>query len=166
MNEARRLSPNYFNILSAYGCFAFMFGKAQAGVESVERAIRLNPNFPAYTVPCMRFAFAVVGRYEDVLRVQEHEPEEKMHAFGYPIVAGSLAKLGRLDEAKALVARAVAKFPGMLTLEQLVWGSPPNLQPFWEDMLRAAGFPVCADDKDVARYPNAVRLPECTKQTQ
>src|SRR5437588_403392 len=46
------------------------------------------------TLNYFRLALVMVGRYEDVLRNQSHQPEDKWNQDGYVIMAGSLAGLG------------------------------------------------------------------------
>jgi hypothetical protein len=81
------------------------------------------------------------------------------------MTAGSLATLGRMDEAKALVARGVAKYPGQLSIEKFVlnrgWGG--YAIPVLTDLMRKTGFPVCASDADLAGITKPVWLPECVK---
>ena len=79
--------------------------------------------------------------------------------------AGSLAMLGRLDEAKVLVVHGMAKYPGLLSIEKfalnLYWST--DAVPLVTDLMRKAGFPACASDKDLAGIAKPVRLPECVK---
>ena len=127
--------------------------------------MRLNPSYPAWAVDCFRLGLVMVGRYEDVLKNQAHQPENKWNQDGYVITAGSLAKLGQLDEAKALVARGVAKYPGLLSIEKFAlnrdWS--PRGSAVMVDLMRKAGFPACATDKELAATAKPVRLPECVK---
>jgi hypothetical protein len=164
-DEARRLNPNAFDILTVYACWAVDFGKAKAGAEAVDRAMQLNPNYPAWAIPCLREGLVMVGRYEDVVRVQLRQPEDKWNTDGFVIMAGSLAMLGRLDEAKALVARGVVKYPGLLSIEKFAlnrdWAAPSSAVIV--DLMRKAGFPTCAGDKDLQGIAKPKRLPECVK---
>ena len=81
------------------------------------------------------------------------------------MTAGSLATLGRMDEAKALVARGVAKYPGQLSIEKFVLNRewPESTSATIADLMRKAGFPTCAGDKDLAGIAKPVRLKECVK---
>jgi TolB-like protein/class 3 adenylate cyclase len=164
-DEALRLNPNSFDILVGWSCAAHSFGRAQAGAQAVDRAMQLNPNYPTWAVECFRLGLLMVGRYEDILRNQAREPEDKWNQDGYVMTAGSLATLGRMDEAKALVARGVAKYPGQLSIEKFVlnrgWGG--YAIPVLTDLMRKTGFPVCASDADLAGITKPVRLPECVK---
>jgi hypothetical protein len=107
----------------------------------------------------------MVGRYEDILKNQAHQPEDKWNQDGYVITAGSLAMLGRLDEAKALVARGLARYPGLLSIEKFAlnrdWSQKAST--IMVDLMRKAGFPPCAGGGELASIPKPVRLPECAK---
>jgi TolB-like protein/DNA-binding SARP family transcriptional activator len=163
--EALRLNPNGFDILKIYACWANSFGKGQAGAEAVDRATRLNPNYPISAVDCFRYALFMVARYEDVLRNQEREPEEQWNPDGYVMTAGSLAALGRLEEAKALAARGLARFPAVLNIEifALRKGWAPEESAMLVDSMRKAGFPPCASENDTAGSADSARLPECVQ---
>lgn len=107
----------------------------------------------------------MVGRYEDAVQAQRRQPEENWNADGYVITAGSLVELGQLDEVKGLVARGIAKFPHLLTIEKFAlnrsWS--PDAIPVILNLMRKAGFPACAADADLADTRKPVRLPECVK---
>jgi TolB-like protein/class 3 adenylate cyclase/tetratricopeptide (TPR) repeat protein len=160
--EALRLNPNAPDILSFYAGWASGFGQAENGAEAAERAMRLNPSFPVWAAGLYRYAFFMVGRYEDALRAGERRPEETWTPNDYAMVAGSLAALGRLDEAKAVVARGMARFPDMLVIESFA------SRPDWAEherqrlieTMRKAGFPFCAKPEELAKFEKPVRLPE------
>ena len=123
----------------------------------------LNPNYPPWAVDCFRTALVMVGKYEDVVRNQTRQPEDKWNPDAYVFTAGSLAALGRLDEAKPLVARALTKYPGQLSIEKFAlkhyWTT--GAVPIVTDLMRKAGFPTCATDKELDGIAKPVRLPEC-----
>ena len=53
-DKALSLNPNSADILTFYAGWASSFGEPEKGVEAAERAMRLNPNMPAWalgTVP-------------------------------------------------------------------------------------------------------------------
>jgi hypothetical protein len=81
------------------------------------------------------------------------------------ITASSLAALERLDEAKSIVTRGLAKFPGMLSIEKFALnrGWSPKAVEVLPPLMRKAGFPPCATDNELKGAPNPVRLPECVK---
>jgi tetratricopeptide (TPR) repeat protein len=111
-DEALRLNPNGFDILATYACWAHAFGKPEKGADAVDRAMRLNPNYPAWAVDCFRMALVMAGRYEDVLRNQARQPEEKWNQDGYVITAGSLRRLAGSTRPRRWLLAAWRSFPG------------------------------------------------------
>ena len=49
----------------------------------------------------------LVGRNDDAIRIQSRQPENEMNSDGYVVLAGSLASLGKMDEAADVFYRAV-----------------------------------------------------------
>ncbi len=160
LEEALRLTPNAFDILIFQACLAADVNKAAAAAD---RALAINPAYPNWAVPCMRLGLVLAGRYEDVIRVQSRQPEDQWNSDGFVIIAGSLASLGRKDEAAALVKRGIARFPGLLSIERFALnrGWPHGADKVMADLMRRAGFPACANDKELADTTKPVRLPEC-----
>jgi hypothetical protein len=78
--------------------------------------------------------------------------------------AASYAALGRLEEARAAVADALARHPN-LTIQGLL--SRPDFSDAekmkFEELMRKAGFPVCAKPEELAKYAQPLRLPECAQ---
>jgi hypothetical protein len=87
------------------------FWWALALAESTDRVIAINPGYPNWPVPCMRLAMLMVGRYEDALRIQSRPPENEMNAGGFAVMAGSLAALGKAEEARAVAKRCIRNAP-------------------------------------------------------
>lgn len=163
LDEALRLTPNAFDVLIFHACLSHAFGKADRGVAAAERAIAINPAFPNWAVPCLRLGFVLVGRYQDAVRVQLRQPQEEWNSDGFVIMAGSLAALGKHDQATEIAKRGMARFPGLLSIERFALnrGWPPFASSAMLDLMRRAGFPACATSKELADTPSPVRLPEC-----
>ncbi|MCB1468869.1 MAG: hypothetical protein KDK08_17410 [Rhizobiaceae bacterium] len=87
-----------------------------------------------------------------------------MNTDGFVVLAGSLASLGKNEEAKGVVERGMAKYPGLLSIERFALnrGWSPTTSKVMADHMRKAGFPACATQEELADTPNPVRLPECT----
>src|SRR6266851_4755819 len=99
------------------------------------------------------FAYYFVGRYEDVLRVITRVPQENWLSSDFAEVAGSLAELGRAEEAKTLVELGVKRYPWKLIIEVHLrfafWSEDERVKV--EKTMRKAGFPVCATDEDASK---------------
>jgi tetratricopeptide (TPR) repeat protein len=110
----------------------------------------------------IRSAYFAAGRYEDALRMVERQPADSRTMGGWMQRAASYAALGRLAEAHAAVADALARHPN-LTIQGLL--SRPDFSDSerqqFEELMRKAGFPVCAKPEELAKYTKPYRLLEC-----
>ena len=94
----------------------------------------------------------------------ERQPVDSRTMGGWMQRAASYAALGRLDEARAAVTDALARHP-TLTIQGLL--SRPNFgdaeRKQTEELMRKAGFPVCATPEELAKYAKPLRFPECAQ---
>jgi TolB-like protein/class 3 adenylate cyclase len=162
LERALQLNPNADVVLELYANWASSFGKPEKGAEAAEKFIRVNPNYPVWASGGLSYAFFMAGRYEDCLQVLLERPEETMVAGQFIRKAGSHAALGRTAEAKAVVARALTRFPD-ISIEG--FASRPDFieheRQRWIETMRKAGFPACASGEELAQFAKPVRLPEC-----
>ena len=160
--RALQLNPNADIVLATYAGWASSFGAPEKGAEAAEKFIRVNPNYPIWATGGLSYAFFMAGRYEDCLQVLVQRPDDAMNAETFIRKAGSLAALSRAEEAKAVVAKALARFSD-ISVEG--FASRPDFieherQRLIETM-RKAGFPPCAKAEEMAQFEKPVRLPEC-----
>jgi TolB-like protein len=120
-------------------------GKAEDAIEWSERGIRLSPfdpwTFAAYDAQAM--SHFLRGRYEDACRAAHRSVQANpAHSITYVQLAAALAKLGRLDEAKAAAARVIELHPTFRYSRQFkgVNCAPALAEPLGE-ALRLAGLP-------------------------
>jgi hypothetical protein len=114
----------------------------------------------------------MVGRNDDVMSSSSRLPEEKFTPLDYVMIAGSLVTLGRVQEARQVVARGIARFPEILITERFI--SRPDYtadfdRPRILDAMRKAEFPACVLEKagvDIAPSQKLVQLPECARKAQ
>jgi hypothetical protein len=104
----------------------------------------------------------VAGRYEDALRLVERQPPESRSLGGLVQRAASYAALGRIEEARAAAADALARHPS-LSIQGFL--SRPDFSEAerkqTEELMRNAGFPACAKPEELAKLDKPLRLPEC-----
>jgi TolB-like protein len=120
-------------------------GEAERAIEWGERGLRLSPFDP--------WAFAAFGslalghfrrgRYEEAAnsayRAVQSNPA---HSINYVILAAPLAKLGRLEEAKATATRVLELHPSFRYSRQFSGvDCAPDLAASLSEALRAAGLP-------------------------
>ncbi|MER8575314.1 tetratricopeptide repeat protein [Mesorhizobium sp. M1338] len=166
LDTALRMAPGSAEILTFYVGWASTFGEPERGVELVDQVIRLDPNYPLWATGVFSYAYFMVGRYEDALKMQARMTLETYNLPKWSMRCGSFADLGRTEDAKACVAEALKRFPD-LTIEAMA--NEPGLsdaehQRFIETM-RKAGFPTCASPEALAKFAKPQRLPECEKGT-
>jgi TolB-like protein/DNA-binding winged helix-turn-helix (wHTH) protein/Flp pilus assembly protein TadD len=159
---ALHLNPGSADIMTLYAGWANAFGKPERGAEVADKALRLNPNYPAWAANGFRYAYFMAGRNEDALHILERQPLESYTRFSWIVRAAVYAELDRDEEAKVWVAKALAKHPE-LTIEGFVNG------PWWSDSERKriidamqhAGFPPCALPGQLDGGTNPIRIPQC-----
>jgi len=160
---ALRLGPNQFEILTFYLGWASTLGEPERGAQMVDQAIRLNPNFPMWSVRPFAVAYFMAGRYGEAVGMYKRTSPESMSGVHWALKSGALAALRRTEDAKASVKEALKRFPD-LTIQGIV------SSPGWSDAerqrivesLRLAEFPACAKPDIVAKAEKPFHLPECT----
>jgi TolB-like protein/class 3 adenylate cyclase/Flp pilus assembly protein TadD len=161
---ALRLNPGDAAILATYGARAGTFGQPELGAQAVDRALRLNPNSRISAANRFRSAYFAAERYDDALRIVEGQPVDSRTMGGWVQRDASYAALGRLEEARAAVADALARHPN-LTIQGLL--SRPDFSDAerqqFEELMRKAGFPICAKPEELAKSAKPYRLPECVQ---
>ncbi|MER8434925.1 tetratricopeptide repeat protein [Mesorhizobium caraganae] len=164
LDTALRMAPGSAEILTFYVGWASTFGEPERGVELVDQVIRLDPNYPLWATGVFSFAYFMAGRYEDALKMQARMTLETYNLPKWSMRCGSLAALGRTEDAKACVAEALKRFPD-LTIEAMAnepgFSDAEHLR-FIETM-RKAGFPACASSEALAKFAKPQRLLECEK---
>jgi TolB-like protein/DNA-binding SARP family transcriptional activator len=162
---ALSLAPGAAEILTFYSAWASTFGKPDRGAETVDQVIRLNPNYPMWNAWPFSHAYFMAGRYEDSLRTMDRLTPDNYLRHTWVMRAGALAAVGRTEEAKSWVGKALERHPD-LTVEG--WASEPGFNGAERerliDTMRLAGFPPCAKPEALAEIDEPVRLAECESQ--
>jgi adenylate cyclase len=147
--ECVRQNENYAHGWGVYGLALGWTGSFDEAVEACDRALLLSPGDPILRYWFdfgMAFIAFYAGRHEEGLQyAQGAVAANRQYGSINPhrLVAGHLAALGRIDEAKATVARILDTDPGMTlkrTREQLRVWNDETLDRYIE-ALRAAGVP-------------------------
>jgi TolB-like protein/tetratricopeptide (TPR) repeat protein len=120
-------------------------GEAERAIEWSERGMRLSPfdpwAFAAFDAQAM--SHLLRGRYEDACRAAYRSVQANpAHSITYVQLAAALAKLGRLDEAKAAAARVLELHPTFRYSRQFAGvNCDPALAECLGGALRTAGLP-------------------------
>ena len=137
------LNPNFADGLSEFGNILNFSGRPEKAIDLIERAMRLDPLFPAYNLFNLGHARFLMGRYEEALAAMKG-------ALGFnpdffpprAFLAVAYVKLDRLEEARGEVAKFLERSPET-TLEvwqqRLPYKNPKPLEEM-VDALRKAGL--------------------------
>lgn len=120
-------------------------GEAERSVEWGERGLRLSPLDPWRSSALFAFSFAKFhrGRYEEAAAdARKSIQSGPSFSIPYASLAASLAKLGRLQEAKAAAARLLELQPGFHYSRFFTSvNCEPTLAAALSEALHAAGLP-------------------------
>src|SRR5205823_2707067 len=111
LETAMRLNPGSADILATYSGWGSTFGDPEGGANAADRALRMNPNYPAAQTSSFSYAYLMVNRCEDVLRLHQRDSEGNRSKYDWMQVASCLGSLGRKNEATMAVTEAVRRFP-------------------------------------------------------
>ncbi|MGI9301521.1 MAG: tetratricopeptide repeat protein, partial [Gammaproteobacteria bacterium] len=102
--RAIALNPNHADILAGWGWALTVLGRAEEAVETIRRAMRLNPYYPDWYKSALGDASYLARQYNEAVdaleRVENHTVDSRL------ILAASYAQLGRLNDARAEATRA------------------------------------------------------------
>jgi TolB-like protein/class 3 adenylate cyclase len=163
-DTALRLNPSSADILTMYAGWANTFKTPAYGAEVVDRAIRLNPNFPSWATGPFSYAYIMAERYEDALRILERQSPNSYTVYSWIFRATSNAMLGNPGEANDWVSRTLQHHPN-LTIEYFInfdTGMADADRKMFTETMRKAGFPPCATPDQLKDYKKPYRLPECS----
>ena len=138
---ALSLNPNNADLLAAYGWDLPRIGRADDGVDLIEKARRLNPFHPDWYGEALMHALYVAKRYHEVITVAN---TIRMGTISnYLDLAGSYAQLGRIDAAQEIVAKILDQRPDFSISwwrERIKFADPADLDHYLDGLYKA-GLP-------------------------
>jgi adenylate cyclase len=166
LDQAFELNPNNADILAIAVWMLDRVGQPGRALESILRAIRLNPHHPDWYYSMLRDAYFHNEQFGDCIRAS------KKKLYPSPILdplfrALSFAQLGSDKEAALGVAQVMAVQPDYSAEKWLsdtgIYARETELTLFL-DSIRKARLPICATEKQLAKYPDMKRLEQCEAQ--
>jgi adenylate cyclase len=121
LHRALELNPNEADAHCLIQDAYTFEGEFEKGAESVRTAMRLNPHYPEWYLWHLGFALYCCRDYEGVVRELSKVKES---AEPLRILAAAHARLGQIDEARAVAKRFLSVFPDFSSAG---WG---RTQPF------------------------------------
>ena len=146
LEKAIALNPNAFYAYHGLAMTLVLAGRAEEGIEISIRGERVSPRDPLLwaSVVVRALACILLGRYEQAVAYadQTRQFQAPYGYWPYATKASALAQLGRLEEARGLLASAIEEKPE-LSIDYLRKTLPTlhgdGLQPYLEG-LRKAGL--------------------------
>ena len=139
------LNPSSSLVAICAGEGLAMAGYSEEAIEYLERAMRLSPRDPfvPWTYHSLALAHFSAARYQEAVQWAERAVNSNPEfGFAHRTRAASLAALGRLEEAKAALARAEVAEPdfNLAAGARLLITADPAVASRYLDGLRLAGF--------------------------
>ena len=159
LDRGLELQPNSPDLLMLYVENLPMLGNPQKGVELAERAIRLNPNYPAWYLYGLHRVYYFAGEFEKALAAARQAQE-----LSGPLLAAIYGQLGRNAEAAEGAANVLKLDPDWSAERDIsdtgAFARQAELD-LYLDGIRKAGLPVCASATALQQRPEMKRLPIC-----
>src|SRR5216684_6238777 len=119
-------------------------GRAEEAVESMKKAMRLNPHYPAYYLTVLGQAYCQLGRYEEAIRTHKDALSRNPNLlYSHACLAACYSMAGRDEEARAQLKETLRLNPNYsierLT-KQLPWKNPADGKLMTDSIRRAAGL--------------------------
>jgi TolB-like protein/cytochrome c-type biogenesis protein CcmH/NrfG len=159
LDRGLELQPNSPDLLMLYVENLPMLGNPQKGVELAERAIRLNPNYPAWYLYGLHRVYYFAGEFEKALAAARQAQE-----LSGPLLAAIYGQLGRNVEAAEGAANVLKLDPDWSAERDIsdtgAFARQAELD-LYLDGIRKAGLPVCASATALQQRPEMKQLPIC-----
>ena len=138
--RALELNPNDASLLAEMVNILVQIGRAEDGVAQTKLAMRINPHYPDWYLWNLGWAQYFVGDYEEALASLKRMSNPPNGARR--TLAAVLVRLGRVEEARAVIAAFREKAPDftVATMENFSFQNRTYLERWMED-LRTAGLP-------------------------
>jgi TolB-like protein/DNA-binding SARP family transcriptional activator/Tfp pilus assembly protein PilF len=139
--KAHSLNPGDPEIAAKLGLALIDVGRPDEAIPLIHRAMRLNPIEAESYCDYLGLALFTARRYEEAIQAFQVETDPKFYNHGW--LGCCYAQLGRLEEARAHGARALALAPE-LTVERIARMEPirdPADLEHWLSAFRLAGIP-------------------------
>ncbi len=138
--KAVALDPNDADAVLTLGEVLSCVGRSQEAMEFVEKAMRLNPHYPASYVFALGQVYYLTGCYEEAItalqRVLARNPDHRAAHFFLAII---YAELGRQEEARAQLKQC-GKLSSLTSSEPVLERIPISDQALldrWRNVLQA-----------------------------
>ena len=162
--RAEALAPSNADVLILIAWFLPQLDQTQRAVELVERALRLNPNYPAWYNQGLRYVYFFGGAFDKTVKYIKRVPNPNPLDFAF--LASASAMLNDIPAAKAAAAELHERDPAWSVEAYLSDNGkfPERLATMFVDAARKAGVPPCAAAKRLSEETTLIRIRECDEE--
>lgn len=143
VEQAIALDPNFAEGYLGLGIILAWAGRPAEAIEKIEKAMRLNPRYPAAYLNSLGFAYVLLGRYAEAIPLlKQNLSRNPNYIDAYVNLAVCYAELGREEEARAEAVEILRLSPHF-SIEGLKQISPykdPTVGERYFAALRQAGL--------------------------
>jgi tetratricopeptide (TPR) repeat protein len=167
--KAEALAPNNADLLILIAWYLPQLRQPDRAVALAERALQLNPNYPAWYNQAFRFAYFFGGQFDKSLKYAKLVTEPFAADYGY--LAAAAAMTGDIAGARKAAAELVRLDPDWSVEKYLSdsGGYPEDVAILFVEGARKAGVAACVPADKLPATPNLIRLKACdehrTRQT-
>ena len=137
--RALALNPNDAYLLADVADFWCHLGRAEEAIETLRKAMQLNPAYPDWYARTLAFALFTTGQYDEALQILEKTSSLRSRR----LLSATYAQVGRLEQARAAAREYLAANPNFSTkrwAESEPYENPADLEHYVQG-LRKAGLP-------------------------
>src|SRR6266446_3628152 len=140
--RALDLNLNFAAAHGFLGCALAFDGRSDQAIDHIEQAIRMSPHDPqnALLNAALGFAHYVAGRYAEAAGFARKAIQQRFELTnGHRVYVVSLAQAGRIDEARAALARLQELLPeiSIAWIERNIPFTPGPMAKFLEGFRKA-----------------------------
>jgi TolB-like protein len=162
--RAEALAPSNADVLILIAWFLPQLDQSRRAVELVERALRLNPNYPAWYNQGLRYVYFFGGAFDKTVKYVKRVPNPNPLDFAF--LASASAVLNDTSAAKAAAAELHERDPAWNVEAYLSDNGkfPEKLAQMFVDAARKADVPTCAPAERVGQTDSFIHLRMCDEE--
>ena len=162
--RAEALAPSNADVLILIAWFLPQLDQSQRAVALVERALRLNPNYPAWYNQGLRYVYFFGGAFDKTVKFVKLVPNPNPLDFAFLALASAM--LGDMPTANEAAAELHRREPAWNVEAYLSDNGrfPEQLAAMFIDAARKAGVPACAPADRIRQNPMFLNLQTCDEE--
>ena len=162
--KAESLAPSNADVLILIAWYLPQLDQSQNAVALAERALRLNPNHPAWYNQGLRYVYFFGGAFDKAVKFVKLVPNP--NPLDYAFLASASAMLDDMPAAKAAAAELHRRDPTWNVEAYLSDNGrfPEKSASMFVGAARKAGIPACAPAERIVENTTFIRLKICDEE--